>query len=158
MNDKTAILSLRISEKLKRKIEAEARNQSISMTDYIRKIISDTHGEKLVLQAQVDIKLLEDSAKTLNTRLSELSERQNKLLDDMEARVGRISHIIERVSKATQKDRFMSLIIVVITVILVSTGVAILGSWYYKSATQPVPDRQLQENTAASHHNKSAKE
>jgi len=142
MNDKSTVISLRISTSLRLKLGAEAKNNGLSLTEYIRTLISDTQGEKLLSSARKDVQALEYNAQELSAYINRVAERQKTLFDKMhnqqnqvfseiENRSERISTTLEWIGHALWKDRFLTLSITAMILLLVSTGGAFLGMWYY---------------------------
>lgn len=143
MNDKSTVISLRISTSLRLKLGAEAENNGLSLTEYIRTIISDTQGEKLLSSAQKDVAALEYSAQELSAYINRVAERQKTLFDKMnsqqdqvfseiENRSDRVNTTLEQISNNLWKDRFLTLLITALILLFVSTGGAFLGMWYYR--------------------------
>lgn len=142
MNDKSTVVSLRISASLRQKLGVEAENNGLSLTEHIRTIISDTQGEKRLSSARQDVHALEYSAQELSTHITRMTERQKKLFDEMNNRQDqvfrdienkgeRISMTLERIGNTLWKDRFLTLLLTALILLSVSTGGAFLGMWYY---------------------------
>lgn len=96
MNEKSTTISLRISAELKRKLEASAGDQNLTLTEYLRGVISDTQGEKVLSLAQREVASLEAKAVKLEAEVSRTMElfairlssarlEQEGLLRDLEA-------------------------------------------------------------------------
>ena len=74
MNEKSTTISLRISAELKRKLEASAGNQNLTLTEYLREVISDTQGEKVLSLARQEVASLEAKAVRLEADVSRAME------------------------------------------------------------------------------------
>jgi len=142
MNDKSTVISLRISTSLRLKLGAEAENNGLSTTEYIRTLISDTQSEKLISSARKDVETLEYSAQELSAYINRVAERQKTLFDKMNSRQNqvfseienksdRINTTLEQISNYLWKDRFLTLLITALILLLVSAGGAFLGMWYH---------------------------
>jgi len=142
MNGRSTVSSLRISTSLRLKLGAEAENNGLSLTEYIRTLISDTQGEKLLSSARKDVQALEYSAQELNAYINRVAERQKALFDKMNSQQNqvfreienkgeRISTILERTGNTLWKDQFLTLLITALILLFVSTRGAFFGMWYY---------------------------
>jgi len=96
MSEKSTTISLRVSAELRRKLEAAAGSQNLTLTEYLRATISDIHGEKVLSLAQREVASLESRAQRLEAEVSRTMEmftvrlaaartEQEALLRDIEA-------------------------------------------------------------------------
>jgi len=97
MTEKTAILSLRISPELKRKLEACADDEHKTLTEFVRKTLTHSQEESVMHSAkeklaelQTDVSKAEEQISNFQSRHTELMgqlvDAQNGLLSEMENR------------------------------------------------------------------------
>ena len=96
MSEKSTTISLRVSPELRRKLEAAAGSQNLTLTEYLRATLSDIHAEKVLSLAQLEVASLETRAQRLGAEVSHTMEMftvrlaaartgQEALLRDIEA-------------------------------------------------------------------------
>lgn len=96
MSEKSTTISLRVSPELRRKLEAAAGSQNLTLTEYLRATLSDIHAEKVLSLAQLEVASLEARAQRLGAEVSHTMDMftvrlaaartgQEALLRDIEA-------------------------------------------------------------------------
>ncbi|MGM5125227.1 hypothetical protein ACS41G_23575, partial [Salmonella enterica] len=81
--EKTAVLSLRISAALKTKLEAQAAQKNMSLSDYVRDRLTASDGEKILQAAQRDLSALEQRAEKVRRQVETDAHQYNRTVNEM---------------------------------------------------------------------------
>ncbi|EAQ6300282.1 hypothetical protein CCQ62_23500 [Salmonella enterica] len=109
MNQRTEILSLRITPELKRKLEAAAKVKAVTVTEYVRLALSDTQGEKIVSRAALEVKALERNAESLQRQIEALTERQAALVAEIEISTDKVIKNLLTVNRGLWSNRIRAM-------------------------------------------------
>ncbi|HEL8012959.1 TPA: hypothetical protein U0A13_004975 [Escherichia coli] len=81
--EKTAVLSLRIPAALKTKLEAQAAQKNMSLSDYVRDRLTASDGEKILQAARRDLSALELGAEKVRRQLETDAHQYNRTINEM---------------------------------------------------------------------------
>lgn len=101
MTEKTVILSFRVPQSLKTKLETRASLERKTLTEFIRDTLSRSQGEQVLASARQEFTALESDAAAMNGHITALKAKygemmetvarsQNDLLDELESRRKRL--------------------------------------------------------------------
>lgn len=101
MTEKTVILSFRVPQSLKTKLETRAALERKTLTEFVRDTLSRSQGEKVLESARQEFTALESDAAAMNDHINALkvkygemmetvAQSQSGLLDEMESRRKRL--------------------------------------------------------------------
>jgi len=121
MTEKTAILSLRISPELKRKLEARADDEHKTLTEFVRKTLAHSQEESVMDSEKEKIAELQTDINKAEEQVSNFQSRHTELMDQLiDAQNGLVSEMENR-RKILRRNRLLD--IVLMTIFCVSGSV-----------------------------------
>lgn len=111
MTEKTAILSLRISPELKRKLEARADDEHKTLTEFVRKTLAHSQEESVMDSAKEKLAELQTDVSKAEERISNFQSRHTKMMDQLvNAQNGLISEMENR-RKILRRNRLLDIVL-----------------------------------------------
>lgn len=114
MTKKTAILSLRISPELKRKLEAHADDEHKTLTEFVRKTLAHSQEENVMDSAKEKLAELQTDVSKAEERVSNFQSRHTELMDQLvNVQNGLVSEMENR-RKILQRNRLLDIVLMTI--------------------------------------------
>lgn len=114
MTEKTAILSLRISPELKRKLEACADDEHKTLTEFVRKTLAHSQEESVMDSAKEKLAELQTDVSKAEERVSDFQSRHTELMDQLiDAQNGLVSEMENR-RKILRRNRLLDIVLMTI--------------------------------------------
>jgi len=111
MTEKTAILSLRISPELKRKLEARADHEHKTLTEFVRKTLAHSQEESVVDSAKEKLAELQTDVSKAEELISNFQSRHAELMDQLiDAQNGLVSEMENR-RKILRQNRLLDIVL-----------------------------------------------
>ena len=111
MTEKTAILSLRISPELKRKLEASADDEHKTLTEFVRKTLAHSQEESVMDSAKEKLTELQTDVSKAEERISNFQSRHTELMDQLiDAQNGLVSEMENR-RKILRRNRLLDIVL-----------------------------------------------
>ena len=111
MTEKTAILSLRISPELKRKLEARADHEHKTLTEFVRKTLAHSQEENVVDSAKEKLAELQTDVSKAEEQISNFQLRHTKLMDQLvNTQKGLVSEMDNR-RKILRRNRLLDIVL-----------------------------------------------
>jgi len=111
MTEKTAILSLRISPELKRKLEARADDEHKTLTEFVRKTLAHSQEESVMDSAKEKLAELQTDVSKAEERISNFQSRHTELMDQLiDTQNGLISEMENR-RKILRRNRLLDIVL-----------------------------------------------
>ena len=111
MTEKTAILSLRISPELKRKLEARADHEHKTLTEFVRKTLAHSQEESIVDSAKENLAELQTDVSKAEERISNFQSRHTKMMDQLvNTQNGLVSEMESRL-KVLRRNRLLDIVL-----------------------------------------------
>lgn len=111
MTEKTAILSLRISPELKRKLEARADHEHKTLTEFVRKTLAHSQEENVVDSAKEKLAELQTDVSKAEEQISNFQLRHTKLMDQLvNTQKGLVSEMENR-RKILRRNRLLDIVL-----------------------------------------------
>lgn len=112
MGQRTAVISIRVSEAEKAKIEVRAKAKGLTITAHTREIITGFDADEVAIKAKAVI------------------DEQDAVLSSMADSIGRLNQEVRAISKQVRDDRVVWVAITAATVFLLSLGGGVLAYWF----------------------------
>ena len=114
MKEKTAILSLRISPELKRKLEARADDEHKTLTEFVRRTLAHSQEESVVDSAKEKLDELQTDVSKAEERISNYQSRHTELIGQLvDAQNGLVSEMETR-RKILRRNRLLDIVLMTI--------------------------------------------
>ena len=114
MTEKTAILSLRITPELKRKLEACADDEHKTLTEFVRKTLAHSQEESVMHSAKEKLAKLQTDVSKAEERVSDFQSRHTELMDQLiDAQSGLVSEMENR-RKVLRRNRLLDIVLMTI--------------------------------------------
>ena len=114
MKEKTAILSLRITPELKRKLEACADDEHKTLTEFVRKTLAHSQEESVMDSAKEKLAELQTDVSKAEERVSNFQSRHTELMDQLvNVQNGLVSEMENR-RKILQRNRLLDIVLMTI--------------------------------------------
>jgi len=114
MTEKTAILSLRITPELKRKLEACADDEHKTLTEFVRKTLAHSQEESVVDSPKEKLAELQTDVSKAEERISNFQSRHTELMDQLiDAQNGLVSEMENR-RKILRRNRLLDIVLMTI--------------------------------------------
>jgi len=111
MTEKTAILSLRITPELKRKLEACADDEHKTLTEFVRKTLAHSQEESVMHSAKEKLAELQTDVSKAEERISNFQSRHTELMDQLiDAQNGLVSEMENR-RKILRQNRLLDIVL-----------------------------------------------
>ncbi|MCV6721554.1 DUF1778 domain-containing protein [Neisseria meningitidis] len=111
MTEKTAILSLRISPELKRKLEARADDEHKTLTEFVRKTLAHSQEESVMDSAKEKLAELQTDVSKAEERISNFQSRHTELMDQLiDAQNGLVSEMENR-RRILRRNRLLDILL-----------------------------------------------
>jgi len=111
MTEKTAILSLRITPELKRKLEACADDERKTLTEFVRKTLAHSQEESVMHSAKEKLAKLQTDVSKAEERVSDFQSRHTELMDQLiDAQSGLVSEMENR-RKVLRRNRLLDIVL-----------------------------------------------
>ena len=111
MTEKTAILSLRISPELKRKLEARADDEHKTLTEFVRKTLAHSQEESVIDSEKEKLAELQTDVSKAEERISNFQSRHTELMDQLiGAQNGLVSEMENR-RKILRRNRLLDIVL-----------------------------------------------
>jgi len=114
MTEKTAILSLRISPELKRKLEARADDEHKTLTEFVRKTLAHSQEESVMDSAKEKLAELQTDVSKAEEQVSNFQSRHAKLMDQLVNLQNGLVSEMENRRKVLQRNRLLDIVLMTI--------------------------------------------
>ena len=111
MTEKTAILSLRISPELKRKLEARADHEHKTLTEFVRKTLAHSQEESVVDSAKEKLAELQTDVSKAEEQISNFQSQHTKLMDQLVNAQNRLVSEMESRLKVLRRNRLLDIVL-----------------------------------------------
>ena len=111
MTEKTAILSLRISPELKRKLEARADDEHKTLTEFVRKTLAHSQEESVVDSAKEKLAELQTDVSKAEEQISNFQSQHTKLMDQLVNAQNRLVSEMESRLKVLRRNRLLDIVL-----------------------------------------------
>jgi len=110
MTEKTAILSLRISPELKRKLEARADDEHKTLTEFVLKTLAHSQEESVMDSAKEKLAELQMEISKTEERASNFQSLHTKLMDQLVSTQNRLISEMENRRKVLRRNRLLDIV------------------------------------------------
>ena len=114
MENKTSILSFRVSRTLKEKLEINAGREKKTVTEFVRDLLADSQGEKAIEKAKKELDEFEaksvEMSEYVNSLKSEYVELMSSLLDAQKKQWELIERRRKSITAERNFDTFLNVI------------------------------------------------
>jgi len=114
MTEKTAILSLRISPELKRKLEARADDEHKTLTEFVRKTLAHSQEESVMDSAKEKLAELQTDVSKAEEQVSNFQSRHAKLMDQLVNLQNGLVSEMENRRKVLRRNRLLDIVLMTI--------------------------------------------
>jgi len=114
MKEKTAILSLRISPELKRKLEARADDEHKTLTEFVRKTLAHSQEESVMDSAKEKLTELQTEVSKAEELLGNFQSRHTELMDQLVNVQNGLASEMENRRKVLQRNRLLDIVLMTI--------------------------------------------
>jgi len=114
MKEKTAILSLRISPELKRKLEARADDEHKTLTEFVRKTLAHSQEKSVMDSAKENLAELQTDVSKAEEQVSNFQSRHTKLMDQLVNLQNGLVSEMENRRKVLQRNRLLDIVLMTI--------------------------------------------
>jgi len=114
MKEKTAILSLRISPELKRKLEARADDEHKTLTEFVRKTLAHSQEKSVMDSAKEKLAELQTDVSKAEEQVSNFQSRHTKLMDQLVNLQNGLVSEMENRRKVLQRNRLLDIVLMTI--------------------------------------------
>ena len=111
MTEKTAILSLRITPELKRKLEACADDEHKTLTEFVRKTLAHSQEESVMHSAKEKLAELQTDVSKAEEQISNFQSQHTKLMDQLVNAQNRLVSEIESRLKVLRRNRLLDIVL-----------------------------------------------
>ena len=111
MTEKTAILSLRISPELKRKLEASADDEHKTLTEFVRKTLAHSQEESVMDSAKEKLAELQTDVSKAEEQVSNFQSRHAKLMDQLVNLQNGLVSEMENRRKILRQNRLLDIVL-----------------------------------------------
>jgi len=114
MTEKTAILSLRISPELKRKLEARADDEHKTLTEFVRKTLAHSQEKSVMDSAKEKLAELQTDVSKAEEQVSNFQSRHTKLMDQLVNLQNGLVSEMENRRKVLRRNRLLDIVLMTI--------------------------------------------
>jgi len=114
MKEKTAILSLRISPELKRKLEARADDEHKTLTEFVRKTLAHSQEKSVMDSAKEKLAELQTDVSKAEEQVSNFQSRHTKLMDQLVNLQNGLVSEMENRRKVLRRNRLLDIVLMTI--------------------------------------------
>ena len=111
MTEKTAILSLRITPELKRKLEARADDEHKTLTEFVRKTLAHSQEESVMDSAKEKLTELQTDVSKAEEQISNFQSQHTKLMDQLVNAQNRLVSEMESRLKVLRRNRLLDIVL-----------------------------------------------
>ena len=111
MTEKTAILSLRITPELKRKLEACADDEHKTLTEFVRKTLAHSQEESVMDSAKEKLAELQTDVSKAEEQISNFQSQHTKLMDQLVNAQNRLVSEMENRLKVLRRNRLLDIVL-----------------------------------------------
>jgi len=111
MTEKTAILSLRITPELKRKLEACADDEHKTLTEFVRKTLAHSQEESVMHSAKEKLAELQTDVSKAEEQVGNFQSQHTKLMDQLVNAQNRLVSEMESRLKVLRRNRLLDIVL-----------------------------------------------